>query len=286
MPPRSRLSIAKPDIVKLFEEAPNRVFSHTELAQHLSDNREYWRLAQATSTNEFIQFLLKNTKLQFHNFKLPHRPTKRYTWGDVETLEIVQSLRPEGYFTHFTALQLHNLTEQIPKTVYLNFEQRATGGGGSLTQANINRAFANKCRVSKNVTTFHDQRICIVNGQNTGNLGVISRDGLRLTDTERTLIDVVVRPVYAGGAFEVARAFEVVRPTLSVNRLVAYLRRLNYTYPYHQAIGYYLDRTKTYSTTQLDLLRQFDIEFDFYLAHEMKETEYVKEWRLFVPKGF
>jgi predicted transcriptional regulator of viral defense system len=222
---------------------------------------------------------------------LPYRPTVRYCWGNVPTLEIVQSLRPDGYFSHFTAVELNGLTEQIPKTVYLNFEQKLSGGGGHLTQEGINRAFRSKCRVSSNLTTFRDLRICIVNGQNTHQLGVSNietGDGskLRVTNIERTLIDITVRPVYSGGPFEVARAFKLAHGQLSVNRLVSYLRKLNFTYPYHQAIGFYLDRTGLYSTAQLDLLRQFEMEHDFYLAHKIEETDYIAAWRLFVPKGF
>ncbi len=59
-----------------------------------------------------------------------------------------------------------------------------------------------------------------------------------------------------------------------------------YTYPYHQAIGFYLERSGGYSQSQLDLLRQFDIQYDFYLAHQMKEMDYNEKWRLFIPKGF
>jgi len=286
MPPRSRLSIAKPDIIKAFDEAPTRIFTRSEIEDLLSENRQYWRLAQATTTNKFIEFLITSTKLELHKFKLPHRPTNRYSWGEVGTLELVQSLRPDGYFTHFTALLLHELTEQIPKTIYLNFEQQATGGGGQLSQANIDRAFKNKCRTSNNITTFREQRLCVLNGQNTGKLGVIARGRKNLTDVERTLIDIAVRPIYSGGVHEVARAYASAKGNFSVNKLVAYLRRLNHTYPYHQIVGYYLERAGVYSETQLDLLRQFTIEFDFYLAHQMKETEYVEQWKLFVPKGF
>ncbi len=283
---RSRLSIAKPDIVRTFEEAETRVFTRSGIEHVLTAHRNFWRLATATTTNKFIAYLLKNTKLELHKFKLPNRPTNRYSWGNVETLEIVQSLRPEGYFTHFTALQLHELTEQIPKTIYLNFEQPASGGDGELSQGSINRAFKNKCRVSNNVTTFREQRICVLNGKNTGTLGVIPRDRIRVADLERTLIDIAVRPIYSGGVHEVAHAYLEAEGKFSVNKLVAYLRKLNYTYPYHQIIGYYLDRAGVYSETQLSLLRQFEMEFDFYLTHQMKETDYVKKWRLFVPKGF
>jgi len=272
--------------MKAFDEAPTKVFTRSNIEDLLSENRKYWRLAQTTTTIKFIEFLTTSTKLELHKFDLPHRPTNRYSWGEVETLELVQSLRPEGYFTHFTALQLHELTEQIPKTVYLNFEQNASGGGGQLSQVSIDRAFKNKCRTSNNITTFREQRVCLLNGQNTGKLGAIARDRINLTDVERTLIDIAVRPIYSGGVHEVARAYASAQGMFSVNKVVAYLRRLNYTYPYHQIIGYYLERAGVYSETQLDLLRQFTIEFKFYLAHQMKETDYVEKWKLYVPKGF
>ena len=291
MAPRTRLNIAKKDIVKAIEALGKRVFVRAEIDDLLSQNREFWRLTQGTTTNKFIEYLVENTQLESYRFDLPYRPTIRYCWGDVPTLEVVQSLRPDGYFSHFTAMQLHGLTDQIPKTIYLNFEQKLSGGGGQLSQEGINRAFHSKCRVSNNVTTFREFRICVLNGQNTGQLGVTTietNEGshLPVTNIERTLIDATVRPIYSGGPFEVARAFAAAHEQLSVNRLVSYLRKLNFTYPYHQAIGLYLERSGAYSHSQLDLLRQFEIEFDFYLAHKMGETEYVPEWRLFVPKGF
>src|SRR5262249_35766427 len=128
----------------------------------------------------------------------------------------------------------------------------------------------------------------LLNGKNTGRLGVTTLEGTRLsvTDIERTLIDIAVRPVYSGGVQEVAHAYEIAEGKFSVNRLVAYFRKLNYTYPYHQIIGYYMDRSQAYSETQLGLLSQFDMDFDFYLTHQMKEIDYVEKWRLFVPKGF
>ena len=64
---------------------------------------------------------------------------------------------------------------------------------------------------------------------------------LRFTNLERTLIDAAVRPVYAGGVFEVRKAYQLAKEKVSVNRLAALLQKLNYIYPYHQAIGFYLE---------------------------------------------
>ena len=108
---------------------------------------------------------------------------------------------------------------------------------------------------------------------------------LRFTSLERTLIDIAVRPIYSGGISEVAKAYRFAQERVSVNVLAATLDKLNYVYPYHQAIGFYLERAG-YKPTQLDLLRRFPMKFDFYLMHGMKETQYVKDWRLHIPKDF
>ena len=151
--------------------------------------------------------------------------------------------------------------------------------------------FRRKVRTTSYIAETDEFRVCVLNGKNTGYLGVVEQpaDGgsperVRVTNLERTLIDVVVRPVYAGGVHEVLKAYRLAQPAVSVNRLAAMLRQLEYIYPYHQAIGFCLERAG-YKSSQLDLLRRFGMDFDFYLAHAMKETEYVKEWRLHVPKG-
>src|SRR5205085_11677041 len=108
---------------------------------------------------------------------------------------------------------------------------------------------------------------------------------LTVTGIDRTLINIVVRQTYAGGVHEVLNAYRKAAAMVSVNRLTATLQKLSYTYPYHQAIGFYLKRAG-YKQAQLDLLRRFPMDFDFYLTHQTKEKDYVKEWRLFVPKGF
>ena len=66
---------------------------------------------------------------------------------------------------------------------------------------------------------------------------------------------------------------------------MATLRKLNYTYPYHQAIGYYMQRAG-YEADQFERMRALGLRFDFYLAHGLGETDYVQEWRLFIPKSF
>lgn len=287
----TRLEIAKSDIFSEFKKMAGRPFGKNEVQSVLRENRANWRLAQSTTVDEFIHFLQTKGSLKEHRIELPSRPTTRFSWGEATTFEVVQSLNNQGYFSHASAIFLHGLTEQVPKTIYFNIEQKASGTGGGLSQESINRAFKGKCRVSNNRTKFRDRTLCLLNGQNTNQLGVVDFSsvegaGLRCTNIERTLIDATVRTIYSGGVAEVAEAFAAAQSHVSVNRLVAYLKTLRFTYPYHQAIGFYMDRAGNYSSSQLSLLRKFETAFDFYLTYQIAKPVYVPSWRIFVPEGF
>ncbi|WP_413675657.1 hypothetical protein ACEN9H_32065 (plasmid) [Massilia cellulosiltytica] len=295
MAPQPRIQIAKPDILKYLDARQQKIFKLTDLQEILASNRSAWRLAQSTNTQKFIEYLINHSKLRRFHFPLPHRAETRYTWGDVPLLEVVLSLKPNSYFCHYTAVRLHGLTEQVPKTIYLNHEQhlRSQTAGG-LAQHRIDMAFKRPPRLTNNFVQFGEVGVCLINGKNTERLGVISEPmqydseipiNIRVTNIERTLIDITTRPFYAGGVFEVLKAFELAKDQVSVNALSAMLSKIQHTYPYHQAIGYYLERAG-YKSRAIELMRRFPMQYDFYLANDMGETEYVKEWKLYVPKGF
>ncbi|AWV05383.1 hypothetical protein DM992_39265 (plasmid) [Burkholderia sp. JP2-270] len=293
---RSRIQIAKADIIKHFDELPTHVLKLKEIRAILADQRAFWRLAQSTTADNFIAFLQLHAKLRKVEFPFPQRAEQCYAWGDVPLLTILLSLRKNLYLSHYTAMRLHGLTEQSPTTIYTTDERSNTyqDERATLDQLAIDQAFSRPPRVSHNWVEHAGKKIYLLNGAYTGHLGVVTEpvtdEGgqevlARLTNLERTLIDITVRPVYAGGVFEVAKAFELAKDRVSINRLVAMLRKLNFAYPYHQAIGYYLERAG-YKPNQIDLIRRLPIERDFYLTHEMGDTRYVSNWRLSVPSGF
>jgi len=290
MAPRSRLSIAKADIIKAIEGASRKVWTADQLNEIMQENAEFWRLAKSQSLTGFIEFLVRDTKLKAAVLTFPQRKVTRYLWGDASVFEVALSLHRSLYLTHYAAVYLHGLTEQVPKTIYVNKEQPYESQGTELKQERINFAFGRRVRVSHDVAEFRGYNICLVHGAKTGNLGVIEMEGpegekVLVTNVERTLIDIAVRPVYAGGVFEVLKAYQLAHKTVSINKLTALLKQIGHSYPYHQAIGFYLERVGVYSESQVDLLRQFPIEFDFYLEHGMKDPEYSERWRLFFPKG-
>lgn len=253
----TRLQLARSEIIAILDNHRDRIHKQRGLERLLSENRDEWRLAQKTGFKEFLEYLLKSRKLRRLEFGFPHRKEVRYTWGKIPIEPVLLTLKPNCYFSHFTAVQLHELTEQDPRTVYVNHEQRPKPiSQGGLSQERIDAAFRRKPRMTRNLamvkgTKREGIRVCLLNGKHTGYLGVEERDvpswdeaasaRLRLTDIERTLIDIAVRPFYAGGVSEVLKAYEHAAERASVNRLAGLLRKLGYVYPYHQAVGFYLD---------------------------------------------
>jgi predicted transcriptional regulator of viral defense system len=284
--------IAKPDIVAVFEEYEKQVLDINDISEILNRNRKFWRLPRNLTKSDFVNLLTKTTDLKSHEFDFPRKKYTRFTWRDASLYRLALSLERDSYFTHYTALYWHNLTDQVPKTIYVNYEQaQKRYVAGRLIQENIDIAFRNPQRESRNIAMVGDFRVCLVNGKYTNRLGVTEittdeNEKLRLTDLERTLIDIVVRPTYSGGIYEVLNAYRAAAKRVSINKLTAMLRKLNYIYPYHQAIGFYLERVGVYKEAQIGLLKTFNFEYDFYLTHKMGKTEYSKEWRLYYPMGF
>ena len=294
----TRLQIARSRIFEQLDLHPTHIFSKGQLAQFLAEHRNQWNLAIATTLAQFIEYLRKSGQLRVVKFPFEYRPTSRYLWGKVPLFPVLLTLRPNCHFSHYTALQLHDLTEQQPNTIYVNWEQPAKSPvGQKLEQSNIDKAFSRPQRVSTNQAKVEGRHIILLNGKDTQYLGVEDRRWqdpetrrdyvLRITGLERTLIDIAVRPVYAGGVAEVLKAYQRAAGRASINRLGAMLKQLQYVYPYHQAIGFYLERSGSYDAEAISLFRdKFAIEHDFYLTYGMKQKEYVSRWRLYVPAGF
>ncbi|MFI4853790.1 MAG: type IV toxin-antitoxin system AbiEi family antitoxin [Phycisphaerales bacterium JB065] len=287
----SRLTIAKSDIVALFDEQANPVFKQSQLGQILEHHRSEWRLPQSLRLTGFIEYLIKNSKLKKVRVDLPHRPETLYVWGQASAFCMASSLKTGGYLSHYTAMQIHELTDQSPEILYVNHEQRPQPKpSGPLTQEAVDRAFKAPQRVSKNLASMGRRKVRVLNGKHTGRYGVEelhdqNRHPVQVTTLERTLIDIVVRPGYSGGVTEVLEAYRRAAERVQVNKLLATLRKLDYVYPYQQAIGFYMDRSGAYPERRLAMLEAERSEIDFYLTYAMSEVEYSDRWQIYFPPG-
>jgi predicted transcriptional regulator of viral defense system len=292
MPKQSRISLAKTEIGSYFSRATKTVFSTSALDSILQMNRKNWQLPKSMQFSNFVSSLCKHTKLKPVQLQSTeyNRSVTRFAWGEPSPLELAQSISLRGYISHGSAAAIHGLTTYSSDAIYLNIEQSPKPkNSSSLTQKSINLAFSRKQRQSNLIYRYSDISVIMLAGKNTEQLGVEEKPGpkseiLRVTNLERTLIDIVVRPNYAGGPEMVLEAYRAAKEKMSVDTLLNTLERLDYVYPYHQAIGYLMERAD-YPTNSCNKLRGLGLNHDFYLAHKIEEKEYCKQWRLYYPKN-
>lgn len=287
-----RLPSALPNIQQYFDKTPNRIFTLADLNEVLVKQRSEWELPRNTTRGKFIEFLLERTKLRKVVLSSEaYKSVERYAWGEVTPYLLGLSLKRDSYLSHGTAVFLHGLTEQLPKVIYVNHEQSPKPKpSGLLSQESLDRAFANKQRRSNYSFRNDDWQFVLISGKQTAKLGVISTpssmdETLYVTGLERTLIDIVVRPEYSGGPYQILEAYKSAKSRMSINVLLAVLKKLDYVYPFHQAIGFYMQKA-AYEQERLDRIKRIPMNFDFYLTHGIHEKSYDSSWRLFFPKGF
>lgn len=274
-----------------------RAFTRARLGEVLADFRGELGAPRSLTVQRFVGGLLSTGVLQQAEIK-PAASTKkdgaplykkfiRYIRSSTETTQIALSLRPGSYLSHSSAAQLHGLSHDNSK-IYVNKEQSSKPApSGGLTQAGIDLAFRNPPRTSNYVFTFNDEQIVLLAGKNTGNYGVIEGNDhlglpIRFTSLERTLVDIAVRPAYSGGVSNVLNAYSLARNHVSVEGLLDVLVALGHVYPYHQAVGYYLQKVG-FSSQELAPIRAMGLDFNFYLANGMKDPVLDRDWSIFVP---
>ncbi len=264
------------------------VFAPTEILSLITQLRAEHPFPRSLSERKFQRSLIDSGVLKEISLTASYSfETTRYHVGLFSDYELAVSLKPGAYLSHGTAAHLHNLIDQEPKTIYVNKEQSPKNSKGTLTQDGIHKAFANKQRTSAYIVTHQETRIVLLSGKHSGRLGVTkTKDSqgakLDLTDVDRTLIDIAVRPIYAGGAKVVAKAYRNALPKISISRIAKFLAELNYVYPYHQVLGFYLQNAGK-PLSDLEPLREPGLNFDFYLEYGMKQTAFDPTWRVHFP---
>ncbi|MHB8800527.1 MAG: type IV toxin-antitoxin system AbiEi family antitoxin domain-containing protein [Thermoanaerobaculia bacterium] len=291
MPRVVRSPESTPEIVaEALRKAGRTVYSETQLSAAIgevlesigSSHRPREILGKLRDAGSVTEIVLKSAD---------YAPFRRFAVGPPSPFELGLSLRGGAYLSHAAAVFLLGLNDQLPKTLYVNKEQTPKPVPSTpLAQDRIDRAFRASPRRSNYVYRYGETQYVLLSGKNTRDFGVEERRGpngepLRVTGLERTLVDIAVRPTYSGGVFQVLDAYRTAAGRLSVARILETLDRLDYVYPYHQVVGYYLEKAGM-PEPETKPFKDLGLAWDFYLTHGLRDTEYVPAWRLHVPRGF
>ncbi|MEB2268627.1 hypothetical protein LAV77_28060 [Priestia megaterium] len=282
------MELYKDDIISTFASQNKSIFTENDLKDILYEHQNEWRLPYSTEFPDLFHFLLRKNEMSYVDIEFPKRVFTRYLFrkspDELHPFDIALSLVNNSYLSHYTAAFVHNLTDNIVKTIYVNKElsPKLPVLGNELTQEKIDKAFSKEMRTSKNIATFKNRKICLLESKNMDGQGIIKINNITLTSVERTLIDIAVRPNYSGGVYEVLRIFMNAQGEASINKLYSLLKKFKFVYPYHQVIGFYLERAG-YKESAIKLMERFPMEHKFYLTYAMKNMSYSERWKLYYP---
>ena len=289
------MKISKKNI-KLVKTTINKessgILKNTEINSILRKHKADWKKLVPTTKTDFFEFIEEYEIVKKVELNFPNRKENRYLTKSISDYSLLLSLSSSSYFSHLTAAYLNHLTNEEPKTVYVNTEQsRKNNYINELEQLSIDTAFKNAARTSKNMIKLNGKTIYHLNSKYSNCLGVISsnrilkNEELKFTDLERTLIDITVRSQYAGDVKNVLALFKNAAADINIDKIVTYLKKLKYAYPYHQSLGFYLQRAGI-DEIKLKDFKGMNMEFYFYLCNEIEEPAYSKEWKLYYPASF
>ncbi|KZO00487.1 type IV toxin-antitoxin system AbiEi family antitoxin domain-containing protein [Pseudobacillus badius] len=274
----------KNTLEKILAAAQKSVFTYKDFLGLVDDFKNQHDVFKP-GVKQVLEFLLTSNIINKVELTFPHKKITRYTYGDVSKLQVISSLFSKGYLSHYSALIFHELVKLSESdSIYVNKEQSPKPKNkGVLQQANIDKAFLKSMRTSNYFANYGEHKVYLLSGKFSRNLGVIEVNDVRVTDLERTLIDITVRPVYGGGVRQVLEAYKKSKGRVSVEKIKFYLTQLEYTYPYHQAIGFYLENSG-FSESEVEIMRNFPINFDFYICYGSNQNNYSENWKLFYPE--
>ena len=216
--------------------------------------------------------------------------------GEINPYELVIAMFPTGYFCNFTSIYYHELTDQIPKTIYVcneTISENRAKGEDALNNTKLRSAFIKPHRYTKYVFEFNNHKIVIVDRKKNSDHGVVEvssknilfPNNSRTTCRERALIDAIVSPQYNGGIVSVYSYFKNSLPKLNIHKLINIYKQLNYIYPYTQSIGFFLDRLGKQKLASI-IYKAFPPNYKFFVDHNAKTSwMFDNKWKIYYPKG-
>jgi hypothetical protein len=279
------------NIEAYFGKCEDKAFSRSDLIAIFETRKSDWILPKSMGPKAFLEMIIRHTKMSERKLQSMNYPELlRYVWGaNVSPIAVANSIKHDAYFTHGSAMWIHGIGSAADE-IYINSEQsKKPTRPVVLTQAAIDRAFRNRQRTSKLIYRFNNATITVLSGKNSGRLEVKSANApsgerVDVTSLERTLIDITVRPAYAGGIAQVLKAFQAARERVSIQKLLGVLKHLDYAYPFHQAIGFFMKRS-AYPAREQGQVKNLAMSFDFYLEYGMADSAFDNEFKVFYPRS-
>lgn len=174
-------------------------------------------------------------------------------WDTANIYDIASSLTTPSYIGFWSALHFHHLTDQVPQTVFVVTTKR------------------------KRLQTLQHQKIFFVTVKPNWFFGYERYHHTVVSDKEKTIIDCLHVPAYAGG---ISHIYQALTSDLNIDTLITYCQQTKSS-TIASRLGYLLDK-KQLITKRKPL--QMMITTYAKLDPQMKKKRLEKTWKLYMDR--
>lgn len=291
----SVLTLAQSKIEQYLSDLDKNVFLETDLKSIFNRNKKKWDLTYSTTFEKFVNHLLKRSYLSF--IEVPEFNKIIYIWKentltDEAVYEVASAIKPRSYISHYSAMFLLNLTEQIPKTIYVTYDRESPINKQrniNLLQESIDNAFSKEKKKPRVVASFKGYDIVLISGTDSKKIGITNIKlfngiTIQVTNIARTLIDIVVRPELSGDVTEIAKAYSLAKNQVQIKQLKTYIKSKDYIYPYEQVVGFLMEYVGYDADKVEEIHGMCKNIFSFYLGRNIKNPLFSEKWKIYYPK--
>ncbi len=175
---------------------------------------------------------------------------------------VASKTKDRYYISHHSALEIHGLAQTVHNRVYITAE---TPG----------RSFSYDEIQYKIITTKHFFGFKSIDHLNSS---------IVVSDREKTVLDCIRYPKYAGGMEEIIKSLEGL-PSMDWNTLLKYLQRIDEKSLY-QKTGFIMEKVGPEDFKKISDRLLSRVENRTYYLDKSKDSYYVKKWNVMVPKRF
>jgi predicted transcriptional regulator of viral defense system len=283
---------AKEDVIAFFDIHPYLAHTTYDLREIFEENRNNWGIAKSKNIYDFYKFLEDKNILIKEKLTNEHTGSEKtiYRNHNATEFDIGLTIKKDGYLSNYSAMKVHQLTLQLPKTVYVSidkYKESVPPKTIKLQQENIDKAFSKKQRLSTESYKSHYngyKYVFLHKKHGSINIGIHNNKKHQVTDLERTLIDIAIRPAYSGGVFQILEAYKTAKDKVNTNKIAKYIDEFNYIYPYHQLVGFLMDMAG-YDNKLLEPFLKKKTALNFYQTYNMNNKKLNEKWGIYYPMG-
>lgn len=269
------------DIRKILLE--KKMYSLRELNEVLTHLKTKKLIAQNISGRSFFNMLQNRLELKTYSISSEKINKVRYTlYSDINVYDFVATFEKQGFFSMSTSLNIQGLSNEKNEFVFFSKEltPKYYNKNNEIHQEDIDQAYEKEYRYTSSIATYKNNHVIYLTPKHTGRFEVVRYNEYYVSSVHRAFVEMIIHVQYFKSFETVIEIFKPLKNRLDVKRIFKVLEIFDLIYPYHQLIGFSLEKVGFYKN-DLDLFKKQVSDLKFYTQKSKIKYTFDSYWNIY-----